>query len=116
MGGSTGVLAEKDHPHAIGIPEVCTQIPFRNLAQERVRPIQEQSTAIAGLAIRGNAATVGHAGQCLYGCIQQLVAGFPVFMGDQPETTVIPVFPGLVQTCHHKQYLSDILSFQRLKQ
>jgi hypothetical protein len=44
--------------------------------------LQQQSTAVTGLAIRGNAASMSHAGQGLDRCLKQPMAWFALYVGN----------------------------------
>ncbi len=99
--GALRIPAQEDLADTVIRAQFGTQILFRHLAQKGIRPVKQQTTAIARFTVGGNAATVGHAGQRLDGRIQEPVAGLTLFVRNQAETAVIPVFTGLVQTCHH---------------
>ncbi len=74
--------------------------------QKAIRALDQQATTIAGLAVCSDTTSVGHAGQRLDGSLQQLVAGLALHVGDQTESTVVPEFVGMIQTCHHKRSLA----------
>ncbi|GGD21901.1 hypothetical protein GCM10011513_19230 [Franconibacter daqui] len=59
--------------------------------------MQQQAATIASLAIGKDSATVLHTGQCVNGGTHYLVARFAFYVGDQAETTVIPLKGFIVQ-------------------
>ncbi|CDN08586.1 conserved hypothetical protein [Klebsiella quasipneumoniae subsp. similipneumoniae] len=59
--------------------------------------MQQQTATVAGFTIGKDCATVLHAGQCVYRGSHYLVARFAFYVGDQAETTVIPLKGFVVQ-------------------
>lgn len=85
-----------------------------DLAHEAVRHLEQQATAIAGLAVSGNPATVGHAGQGFNGGLQQFVARLPFHMGDQTEAAVVAELSRMVETFVHGACLTEKSCVQML--
>ncbi|MNY41312.1 hypothetical protein D3C86_1761180 [compost metagenome] len=71
-------------------------------AQETIGLLQQQTTAIAGLAVGIDAAAMGHACQGFNGRLQQVVTGLPMHVGNQTEAAVILELLRMVQTCFHR--------------
>lgn len=61
--------------------------------------LQQQTATVAGFTIGKDCATVLHAGQCVYCGSHYLVARFAFYVGDQAETTVIPL-KGICRTTY----------------
>ncbi len=59
--------------------------------------MQQQATTVAGFTIGEDGPTVLHTGQCVYSGTHYLVARFAFYVGDQAETTVIPLKGFIVQ-------------------
>ncbi|CAH0282351.1 hypothetical protein SRABI106_03310 [Rahnella aquatilis] len=56
-----------------------------------------KATAVAGLAVSKDRATVLHTGQRVDRSTHDLMARFAFYMGDQAETTVVPLLGFIVQ-------------------
>ena len=96
-----GIRVGKDHPHAIVVRQT-NGLSFRNLAEERIGFLEQQTAAITGFSIGINAAPVSHTCQCFDGRLQKLVAGAALHMGNQTKTTVVPEFSGLSEPPHQR--------------
>ena len=73
----------------------CARATFlRRLAEKRVGLLQQQAAAVAGAAVGGDAAPVGHAGQRLDGGPHQTMAGLALEVGDQAKAAVVLEFVG----------------------
>jgi len=95
-GGQCRVLVQEHDAHGVQRVEAEAQ-PGGFLAHEGVGLLEQQATAVAGLAVGGDAATVGHARQRLDRGLHQPVAGLVVHLGDQAEAAVVAFELGGIQ-------------------
>ena len=102
------VLVEKHHAHGVLLGQFDRELLFGDSAQELVGLLNQQATAVTGLAVGVDPTAVGHAGQGLDGRLQKGMTGFALHVGYQAETAVILEFIGLVQTCFHRHFLTRL--------
>jgi len=96
--GQGRVLVEEHHAHGIQFAH-GEAFGLGDIAHESIRFFQQQAASVAGLAVGGDGATVGHATQGIDGGLHQPVAGLGVHLGDEAEAAVIPLERGAIQTC-----------------
>ena len=99
--GLIRVRVGKYHPHAVVIRQ-RNGLLFRDLAEERIGFLKQQTAAITGFSVGINAAPVCHARKCFNSSLQKLVAGLALHMGNQTKTTVVPEFSGLSEPPHQR--------------
>ena len=104
------VLVEEHHAHGVLLGQLAAEGFLGNGAQELIGLLHQQTATVTGLAVGVDTAAVGHAGQCLHGGLQKVVARFARHMGDQAKTTVVLEFFGMVQTCFHRHFLTRFAS------
>ena len=96
------IPAEHEHAHPVERGQLPGPAGLRGPAQEQVRLLQEQAAAVAGAAVGGDAAPVGHARQGLDGGAHQAVAGLAMEVGNEPEAAVVPVVVLVVEPVRHR--------------
>ncbi len=94
--------AQKDHTNGVHVAQLHAQAGLGSLSQERVGLLQQQTAAVAGFAVGGDPAAVGHAGQRLDCRLQECMTGFAFHMGDEAESAVVLELTRLIETCLHK--------------
>ncbi len=106
-GSSLVFIRVQEHlPYRKQVPWLLAEGSLGGFLQKCIRALDQEATTIAGLSVCSDTTSVGHAGQRLDGSLQQLVAGLALHVGNQTESTVVPEFIGMIQTCHHKRSLA----------
>ena len=106
-GGSLVLVGVKEHlTHGKEVAWLLAKRRLGSFLQKAIRALDQQATTIAGLSVCSDTTSVGHAGQRLDGSLQQLMTGLALHVGNQTESTVVPEFIGMIQTCHHKRSLT----------
>ncbi|MNS76108.1 hypothetical protein D3C72_1096460 [compost metagenome] len=111
--GFDRVLVEEHHANGVLLGQLDSEVLLGHGTQELIGLLHEQTATVTGLAVGVDTAAVGHAGQCLHGGLQKVVARFARHMGDQAKTTVVLEFFGMVQTCFHRHILTRFTSQRR---
>ncbi len=96
---------EKDDPRgeSAGLGKLDSQIILCDPGQKAVRQRREDAGAIAGIRFGSTGASVVHAAQEMFGVTDDLVAGLALHMGDESNTTTVPLPVGGVQpVCRRK--------------
>ena len=96
------ILIEEHHAHGILPGQFDAELLLGDRAQELIRLLDQQATAITGLAIGVDTAAVSHAGEGLNSGLEQVMASLTLHMGDQAEAAVILELIRTVQTCFHR--------------
>ena len=102
------LLAEHQGTDAVEGREFGLAAFQRLLAEKSVRFLQQQAATVAGAAIGGDPAPVGHAGQRLDGGLHQTVAGLALEVSNQAKAAVILVFVEIVEPFHGPLYGKEI--------
>lgn len=95
------VVGQKHRAHGEQFTQLDVERLGGGLAHEGLGHFQQQTAAVTGLAIGGNTAAMGHAGERLDGGTQQIVAGLPFHMCDQAEPAVVTELAWLMKASVH---------------
>ena len=96
------ILIEEHHAHGILRRQFDAELLLGDGAQELIGLLDQQATAITGLAVGVDTAAVSHAGEGLNSGIKQVMTRLTLHMGDQAEAAVILELIRTVQTCFHR--------------
>jgi hypothetical protein len=77
-----GILPHEHHANRVMLTEIPAKFGLCDTAHKTIGHLQQQATAVTGLAIRGNAASMSHAGQGLDRCLKQPMAWFALYVGN----------------------------------
>jgi hypothetical protein len=95
LGCTPGVAGEEDDADAVG--SRGRQLPADGVAEERVRQLDQDPRAVAGLGIGPGRAAVLHVDERGEGALQRLVGGDPVQARDEGDAAGVVLVGGVVE-------------------